>query len=178
MPGAGEQEQAAEQTTQPGETPTWETWLEGQDEAVKGLVAEHTKGLKSALESERTQRKEFERQLREAAGKLEKDSEQQRNLTEIADRLSEQERKADFYEAAHAAGVRNLKLAYLVANSDGLFDRKGQVDWAALKGGYPELFEGVRPAPPKGHAGTGTGGSAASTPTMNDAIRAAFGQRR
>ena len=158
------------------QTITFDAWIGTQPDQIKGLVTEHEKGLKSALDSERTSRQDLEGQLREAAKKLAKEPELQKSLTEMADKLAETDRRADFYDAAHAAGVTNLKLAYVVAVQDELFDKKGNVNFETLKTKYPELFAG-RAQPPKGNAGAGTGGDGRPAVGMNEAIRRASGRR-
>jgi hypothetical protein len=155
---------------------TFDGWLAKQPEQVKGLLDGHTKGLKNALESERESRKKLEKDLRELAGKADAGSEAQKQLTHMADQITESDRRADFYESAHAAGVTNLKLAYMVATSDNLFDRKGNPDLEALKTSYPELFGG-RTKAPAGNAGSGTGDNKKPSRTMNDYIRAASGRK-
>lgn len=157
-----------------GETPSWDEWLAAQDEGVRGLAAAHTSGLKNALESERSQRKELARQLKEASGKLEAGSEARTALEKMQTDLEIQQRRADFYEAASAGGVRNLKLAWLVAQAEDLFDRQGRPDLTRLKEAAPELF-GVAKAP-AGNAGAG-GGTQPQTQSMNDFIRAAAGRQ-
>lgn len=155
---------------------TFDTWIGAQPEPIKTLITEHEKGLKSALDSERTSRQDLEGQLRDAAKKLAKEPELQKSLTEMADKLAETDRRADFYDAAHATGVTNLKLAYVVAVQDDLFDKKGNVNFESLKTKYPELFTG-KAQPPKGNAGAGTGGDDHPTTGMNAAIRRAAGRR-
>lgn len=86
----GQQEQGQQQTQQEGgqQTPaSFEAWLAGQPEDVKRLAGEHTTGLKSALASEREQRKQLATQLRDATGKLEKGSDAARTLEEISGKL-------------------------------------------------------------------------------------------
>ena len=161
-----------------GETPpqTFEAWLDGQSPETKALLDEHTKGLKSALETERGSRKDLEKQVRDLAGKAGKGSEAEAELTRLADAIAESDRKTDFYEVAHAAGVTNLKLAYLMAVQDEMFDRRGQVNFEELKRVAPELFGG-KPASPPGNAGAGTGSASQGTaPTMNEIIRKAAGR--
>lgn len=158
------------------EAATFDGWIGGQPEPIKTLIADHEKGLKSALESERTSRQDLEGQLRDAAKKAAKEPELQKSLTEMADKLAETDRRADFYDAAHSAGVTNLKLAYLVAVQDDLFDKKGNVNFETLKGKYPELFTG-KPQPGKGNAGAGTGGGDQPAVGMNEIIRRASGRR-
>lgn len=161
-----------------GEKPqSFDTWIEEQDETVQTLIEDHTQGLKSALESERDERDRLQKQLKKMADEAEEGSEAQKKLQELSDDLEEQNRKADFYEAAHAAGVRNLKLAYLVATEEGLFDRRGTVNFETMKTEYPELFESQNKAP-KGGAGDGTDNDApGGEKDMNKAIRAMAGRQ-
>jgi len=153
----------------------FDTWIGSQPEPVKAAITEHEKGLKTALESERTSRQDLEGQLRDAAKKLEKQPELQKSLTDMADKLAETDRRADFYEAAHAAGVMNLKLAYVVAGQDEMFDKKGNVNFETLKTKYPELFAGTKPAP-RGNAGAGTGTHQPASGGMNEFIRRSAGR--
>lgn len=118
----------------------FEAYLAKQAEPVKKLYETHTQGLKSALETERTSRKEAERQLRELAKKAESGSEAQKQLTDMAERMATTERMNQFYAAAHAAGVKNLRLAYLAASEAKLISEQGEVDFAKMKESYPELF--------------------------------------
>ena len=149
----------------------FDSWLGSQDKKVQEMLDGHIKGLKSALNDERTGRKELEKQLRELAGKAEKGSEAEKKLLEMADKQAEADRRTDFYDAAHAAGVSNLKLAYLAAVQDDLFDKRGLVNFEEMKKGYPELF-GEKPKP-KGNAGSGTGdeGNLGGKTDMDDFIR-------
>ena len=126
---------------------SYDAWLEQQPDEIKSLLDTHTRGLKSALASEREARNRLEKDLRDAAKKAEKGSEMEQQLTRLADQAAEADRRAAFYEDAHRLGVTNLKLAYLVAT-------QGRVNWQALKESYPELFTG--PRPPVGNAGAGT----------------------
>ncbi len=154
--------------------PTFDSWLGTQPDEVKGLVEGHTKGLKSALDAERRDRKELERQLKAISSKAEKGSELEAQLQQLTGQLKDQERRAGFMAAAHAAGVADLDLAFIAAQQGGLVRDDGSADFAALKAKHPALF-GATP-PPKGHAGNGTGSNAPAG-TMNDAIRAAAGRR-
>jgi len=153
---------------------TFEAWQAALPEDQKALIDGHTKGLKSALDSERGTRKDLEKQLRDLAKKAESGSEAQAQLTQLADNLQAADRKADFYEAAHAAGVRNLKLAYTVATSEELFDKHGRVNFDEMKKSYPELF-GAAQVPP-GNAGSGTQTNQNGKADMNSAIRKAAGR--
>jgi hypothetical protein len=173
----GQQQGGQDQQQGQGETLDFETWLGRQDDTVKGLIDGHTKGLKSALESERTQRKDFERQLREAAGKLEKGSEAEQRVTKLADDLGTATRRADFYEVASAAGCTNLKLAWLAVSQDAdLMDSRGNVRMEALKQAFPELFKATQQPAARGNAGSGAGQGGTPTASMNDFIRRAAGR--
>lgn len=153
---------------------TFETWFEKQDDKVKGLLDGHTKSLKNALESERGTRKDLEKQVRDLASKAEKGSEAEKQLTGLADKIAEGDRKVEFFDAAHKAGVTNLKLAYTVAVTDDLFDKKGNMDFAKLKTAYPELF-GVKKTP-NGNAAEGTESNNNVVTDMNARIRRAAGR--
>ena len=54
------------------EAVTFDKWIGTQAEPIKTLITEHEKGLKSALESERTSRQDLEGQLRDMAKKAAK----------------------------------------------------------------------------------------------------------
>ena len=162
--------------TQGSETPpSFDSWLAGQDDTVKGLISGHTAGLKSALESERETRKGQEKQLRDLAAKAEKGSEAQAQLTALADKLAANDKRVTAYETLSAAGCSNLKLAWLAATEAGLVDGQGNISIEKLRTQYPELFKATG-APPKGNAGTGAGQTGASGKSMNDFIRAAAGR--
>ena len=173
------EETTTETTTEEtgGEKPqTFEAWLEGLTPEAKVLLDTHTAGLKSALDSERGTRKDLEKQVRDLAGKAEKGSEAQAELTKIAEGLAEAERRGDFMEAAHTAGVSNLKLAYTVAVQDEMFNsRTGQVDFEGMKTAYPELFGG-KPGVPAANAGAGTGTPPPVPADMNSFIRRSAGK--
>jgi hypothetical protein len=153
----------------------FDDWLKGQAEDVKTMLDGHTNGLKSALADERKTRGDLEKQLRELAGKAEKGSEAEKKLIEMADQMSENDRRAEFYEEAHKVGVANLKLAYLVAVQEELFDKKNRVNFEEMKKGYPELFGSTKP--PKGNAGDGTNNNQpAGHGDMNTWIRRSAGR--
>lgn len=156
-------------------TPTFESWLGSQDETVKGLIDGHVKGLKSALESERTQRSDLARQLRDVTARAEKGSELEKALTEVSAQLEVTERRAAFYEEAGRPeiGCTNPRLAYLAAVEGDLIDKRGHIDWAALKASAPELF---RRSATSGSADGGAGASKAPAADMNLFIRRAAGR--
>jgi len=154
---------------------SYEAWVKEQPDEVKTMLSGWERGLKTALDGERDARKALEKQVRDLAGKAEKGSEAEKQLIGLADQIGEADRKTAFYETAHAAGVTNLKLAYTVAVQDEMFDKRGQVNFETMKAQYPELFGGVRKAPP-GNAGAGTNTNQPAGKGMNDFIRKAAGR--
>jgi len=156
---------------------TWDAFMEAQPEPVRELFTNHVSGLKSALVDERDQRKDFERQLRDVAKQLEDGSDAKAQLERLTNEYEEAERRIAFYESAPAELV-NHKLGWLAATEMDAFDRRGNVNWDAVKDAYPELFRQPKQAPPPGDAGSGAGGSGPRTFDMNDAVRAAAGRNR
>ena len=168
---------AAEQTPQDAQ-PTFEfdSWFGKLPPHEQEGLDNHTAALRNALESERSQRKEFSKQLREVTAKAEKGGEAERMLTEMATRAEQAEQRAAFYEEAGRPeiGCSNPRAAFLVASAEGLFTKRGDPDWQAIKTAAPELFG--RKATPPGNAGVGNG-SPPATPSMNDYIRSATGRQ-
>jgi hypothetical protein len=157
-----------------GEPQTWEAILEGLPEEAKGLYEQHTHGLKSALDAERQQRKDLAKQLQDASGQLEAGSKARTDLEALQARLEETERRADFATEASGHGVNNIRLAYLAAQEFETFDRRGNVQWDALKEAAPELFN--QPQPARGNAGAGTTAPPQRGPDIDALIRAAAGR--
>jgi hypothetical protein len=90
-------------------------------------------------------------------------------LAALEAKASQAQEYADFAAEAVAAGIRNVKAAYKVAQGD-YINGKGKFDLAGFKKDNPEFFT---PAPNANAGnGAGNGGTKAS---MNDAIRAAAG---
>ena len=170
----------AGQTQPSGVTPpvaqlTFDDWFGAADDATKALVDQHVKGLKSALDAERADRKAAEKALRDTASKLEAGSAARVDLEAQAERVAATERRASFYEVAHAAGVADLKLAWLATSDGNLFDRRGNPDIEALRLAHPALFGAPTPQRAPGNAGAGAGQTPAPTRSMNDFIRTAAG---
>jgi hypothetical protein len=163
--GSGEQQN---QEQAPGLV--FDTWITEQPAEVRSLLDGHTAGLKSALESERTARKNFEKQIKDLSLKAEKGSDLERQLAEIAKAQEQARNQTEFYEQAHTQGVKNLKLAFLVATQEELIDNRGKVDFDEMKKRYPELF-GAGQARTAGNAGAGTNTSADTKFSMDDFIR-------
>jgi hypothetical protein len=172
---AGQQPNDGEQAQTPPPF-EYETWLGEQPVHIQAGLEARTQGLVSALESERSQRKEFSKQLRELSSKAEKGSEAEKQLSEMTSRLEQAEQRAAFYEEAGRPeiGCSNTKAAYLIAVADGLFTKRGDPDWPAIKAAAPELFGRKLPS---GNAGAGAGQPPPTGATMNQIIRAATGRR-
>ena len=153
----------------------WETWLSAQPQEVQTAYDTHVTGLRNAVRATRDERDTVTRELKDAVAKLAKGSDAEKTLTEMIAKAEVAERRASFYEEAikPEIGCRNVKVAFALAQSDGLFDRKGNPDWVALKALAPELFGD--PKHPAGNAGTGTNQSQPHA-TMNTLIRRAAGR--
>jgi len=154
----------------------FDAWLGNQPANVKTAYERKTTGLHSALSTEREQRKELAKQLRDATGKAEQGSELAKRLEEISGRAEQAERRAAFYEEAGKPeiGCANPKAAFLVASADDLFTKSGEPDWKAIKAAAPELFAAKRTPP--GNAGNGQGSHIPAHGGMNQAIREAAGR--
>jgi len=170
--------QDAAQQSQQDAQPTFEfdAWFGKLPPHEQEGLDNHTAALRNALESERSQRKEFSKQLRDLTAKAEKGSEAEKTLGEMSSRLEQAEQRAAFYEEAGRPeiGCSNPRAAFLVASAEGLFTKRGDPDWPAIKTAMPELF-GRKPVP-NGNAGVGSN-SPPAAPSMNDYIRAATGRQ-
>lgn len=158
----------------PPEMPTFETWYTGLDEQGRGLVDGHVMGLKSALATERQNRADLSKQIKDLAAKAEKGSEAEKQLLDTFAKLEAAERRAAFAEDAirPEIGCSNVKAAYALAVAEDLFDSKGRVDWTGLKSAAPELFR--KPGP--GSADGGAGVNHTPRMDMNMIIRRAAGR--
>lgn len=166
--GGGTASAPASDTTAQGDGElTFEKFVESLDDAKKGLLENHTKGLKSALEAERENRKAFEKQIRELAASAQKEGELRTQLEQLSTQLELSNRRAAFAEEAQREGVSNSKALFTLAMAGEFFDKKGNANFNALRSEYPEFF--VKPIP-KGNAGEGANSTPARS-SMNDAIR-------
>ncbi len=164
------------QAVAPTQGVNFEAWLkEPANAEIAKAYETHTQGLRSALNTERTARGDLEKQLRDLAKKAEAGSDAETKLTELANALADKSRQMQFFDAAHEAGVTNLKLAWLAARDAGLVSDKGEVDFDKLKAGYPELFGRAVTAPPV-NGGAGNAQQPAKV-DMNDVLRQAFRQK-
>ena len=171
MPEQTEQTTTEEQP-EAGATPaSFEEFLEGQDETVKGLYNLHSEALMNTVRATREERDNFKAQIKELSKSQEEGSEAKKALDEMSERLELSERRSDFLEEAIKPEIacRNTRAAWLLAQADNLFDRKGHPDWSAIKAAAPELFGQVVA---KANAGTGTATPPPAQKSMNDWIRA------
>jgi predicted ATP-dependent protease len=138
------------------------------------VMAEEMRQARAEAARYRTERNDLTKQIDEFKKKAEKGSELEKSLTEFSARLEIAEKRASFFEDAVRPGIdcRNPKVAYALAVTDNLFDRKGSPDWTALKEAAPELFGKVTPP---ANAGTGTGNPPKNN-DMNAFIRTAAGR--
>jgi len=154
---------------------TFDAWLEKQDDATKALYEAHVTGLKNTVKSTRQERDDLAKSIKDLQTKAEKGSELEKSLTEFTTKLEAAERRATFAEEAvkPEIGCTNPKAAWLVAQADNLFDRKGNPDWAAIKAAAPELFGKKTP---NANGGAGTGTEPPKGANMNNWIRAQAGR--
>ncbi len=166
---------AGNEQGQGGNTPPdFDTWYNGLDTAQKGLVDNHVTGLKTALQSERTERSNLARQISDLQKTAAKGSDLEKQLTDLQNTLALTERRAAFAEDAikPEVGCTNVKAAYALALADDLFDRQGRPDWVRIKQAAPELFR-------RAGAGSADGGAGNGQPPkldMNTIIRRAAGR--
>ena len=165
-----ETETTQESTETTGEL-TWKGFIETQDEKIRDLYNQETHGLKTALDSEREARKETEGKLRELAKNAEAGSEAQKEISKYADKLASIEGQNKFYDQAHNAGVKNLKLAWIAGQE--FKTETGEIEFEKLKVAYPELFTGVQTIPVNAGSGTNTPGIKGD---FNTTIRKATGR--
>jgi hypothetical protein len=161
--------------TPPATPPVFEDWIKSQSEDVRKSYDAHITGLRNTVQATRAERDGFAKELRDAAEKLEKGSEAQKSLTEMAGKLEAAEKRVTFFEEAikPEIGCSNPKAAFLLAIADNLFDRKGNPDWTAIKLAAPELFQKKVPV---GNAGDGTHTDKPASQSMNEFIRASAGR--
>ena len=74
-----------EKGKQEGEVLEWDAWHKALPEDAQELVKGHVSGLKTALASERDARTTAEKDLRDVAGELEKGSDAQKKVLDLAD---------------------------------------------------------------------------------------------
>lgn len=167
-----------------GETPqgeqkqpvTFEDWYKTLQPEQQEAIDTYTDSLKSAIKTERDAKAGYEKRIRELIKQAESGSELRGELEKMANDVQIANAKNAFLDAAHAANVRNLKLAWLAAADAGLVDMKtGECDFGRLKDVAPELF--ATKLTPTANAGNGAGQTGVREPSMNDFLRQAAGRR-
>lgn len=170
--------QAGTETTQT--TPTqsatpesFEAWLEGQDEKVKGLVSKRFEALENTARVRKEEREALADQLKDL--KKKKGDELQAAIDDVSAKLEAAERRASFIEEAIKPEIecKNPGAAWVIAKAQDLFDKRGLPDWKAIKEAAPELFG--KPIA-NANAGAGTGTKPEPHKDMNAFIRKAAGR--
>lgn len=147
------------QAPPPATPPSFEQWIASQAPEIKSAYDSHTKGLQSALQGERAARKQIETQLRDAAAAAEKGSKAEAQLAEIANKLTEADRRARFAEGA-AGKLTDVGLGYIAAQRANLFAEDGTANLDKLKELHPALFAAppaLPQAPPVAPTNPGAG---------------------
>lgn len=169
--GVQQQQDAGTNGNVQGETSvasTWDEYLESLPENLRTMYDAHTQGLRTALVSERDQRKEMDKQLRDAIAGADEGSKLKTAMEGLQKQLEQAELRAEFAEESIKQNITNPSLAWLAVQQHDMFDRKGNVDWAALKERFPELF---KVSLPNANAGSGTNTANVPQGDMNKLIR-------
>jgi hypothetical protein len=162
-------------TTQSATPESFDKWLEGQDETIKALYKTHSESLLNSVKATRDERDTFKKQVKELMSKAEKGSELEKSLTDMSAKLETAERRSNFLESAIQPEVqcRNARAAWVLAEAENMFDKRGNPDWTAIKAAAPELF-GTPTA--NANAGRGTQQPPAKQNDMNSFIRSKGGK--
>jgi len=165
----------ANQTPPADQTPpaSWEDILATLPDEQKTLYEQHTTKLRNAVQATRQERDDLQKRLGDITAALGKDPEAAKKLLdETSAQLELATRRAEFAEQAirPEIGCTNPAAAFAVAQSQGLFDARGNPNWDALKAAVPELFR--KPPSPAGNAGAGTGAPPPAAQSMDEIIRA------
>ena len=172
-PGDGQTDGQGQGTPQ-----TWDAIVAGLPTEQKALYDQSVTGLRNTVQATRQERDTLKARVDALVGALDgkEPTAVKQQLGELQTELVTANQRAAFYEDAGKAevGCRNPKLAFMVAQSENLFDRRGNPDWQAIRAAAPELFGTVTP---QGNAGSGTGSPPAAKQNINDYIRQAAGRR-
>jgi hypothetical protein len=156
---------------------TWDAFLETLPPETRALYEQNISGLRNTVQATRSERDALKARVDALVAALDgkEPAAVKQQLTELQSELATANQRALFYEEAGRPeiGCRNPKLAFLVAQAESLFDRRGQPDWEAIRKTAPELFGS---AMPRGNAGTGTGSPPPARQSINDYIRQQAGR--
>lgn len=131
---------------------------------------------KVRLDEEISKRKDLEKQIKDLAKTQAEGSDAKKKLEEMGAQLEKTERRATFLEDAMNPAIqcKNARAAWVLAEAENLFDRKGAPDWAAIKAAAPELF-GATVA--NANAAQNTKQAPAPHASMNNFIRTQTGRK-
>ena len=166
----------ADNSTTASETPaSFEDFLSAQPEAIKALYTSHSEALLNTVKATRSERDDLAKQIKALAKGQAEGSEAKAQLEAMGAQLEKTERRAAFLEEAMQPAIqcKNARAAWLLAEAENLFDKKGAPDWAAIRREAPELF-GVPTA--NANAGQGTQNQPAQQNDMNAFIRSKGGR--
>jgi len=131
-----------------GESPTYEEWIARQPLEIQELIGRETKALENALMKERERCLALEAKIGELRGGDEPSMQDARGqLKQLSEQLAASNRRSDFYQVAHHAGVTNLRLGFIIADREGFLAEDGRVDGEALFQHHPELFDQAKRSP-------------------------------
>jgi uncharacterized coiled-coil DUF342 family protein len=141
----------------------FETWLESQSDEVKTLIQERFESLENTVHATREERDNLNKELKDLSKSIDENSEAGKQLTEAISRADAAEKKSNFIVEAVKQGAKRPTAAYAIAETEKLFDDKGNPDWNKIKESVPELFTVANTS---NNAGSGTNQS--SLPNKND----------
>jgi hypothetical protein len=171
-------EDGAQASQKPEAPKSYDDWFTAQDESTKTLLQGRFSTLEKTLDSERTQRKSFEKELRKLTRDMEASNPLKPELDKLTAAATDANQRAEFFEEAAKRHVSNPRYAWHVAKLEGLISESGRVDWSELKERVPEVFQAPKPRMPRVNAGEGAGpGAQYNAPGgMNMMIRRAAGK--
>ena len=159
---------------------TWDEYIETLDDTAKSLYDDHITGLKNTVQATRDERDTFKSQLAEVIQALDgkKPGQVREELEALQSNMADLSRRSQFFEEAAALTgpdrCSNVRLAWMTATADDLFNRDGSPDWAAIKEIAPEIF-GTKV--PQAHAGGGTNKPPADSVDPNAILRRMAGRQ-
>lgn len=153
----------------------FDEWINGQDEAIKGLISTRFQNLENTVKATRGERDGLAADIKKLAKDQKEGSEAKAALEKISAQLEATERRAAFLEEAlnPAVQCKNARAAWLLADAGNLFTKRGTPDWDAIRAEAPELF-GLPTA--RANAGNGTQTPPNPSQSMNDFIRKSAGR--
>lgn len=160
---------------------TWDDVLKSLPEGRQKLYDGQVQTLLNTVRNTREERDGFKRQLKSLSKSAEEGSDLQKQLDLMTTDLEAADRRAAFMEEAIKPNVqcKNPRAAFLMAEAESLFDKKGNPDWFAIKEAAPELFGAI-----VGNANAATGtnpndgqSGMSSSRSMNAFIRNAAGRK-